>query len=80
MKDEEQIPGSAADSAPTNRTDKALELIFRYHGIDGAHHKDWLIDQVTRVLAGDRYDSFVADARAGSDGPETYGWPTGIAP
>lgn len=34
------------------RIDKALSLIVAYGGIDGAHHKDWVIDQVTRALTG----------------------------
>jgi hypothetical protein len=62
------------------RIDKALDVAIRYGGIDGAHHKDWVIDQVVRVLAGDRYDARVAEARNGEDGPETYEWSEGIAP
>lgn len=30
----------------------ALEYIGRYGGIDGAHHKDWVLDQVSRILKG----------------------------
>jgi len=59
---------------------KALELIVRYVGIDGEHHKAWVIDQVARVLAGDGYDELVREAKAGEDGPETYGWDVGIPP
>ena len=29
---------------------KALEYAIRYGGIDGAHHKDWVIDQMVRAL------------------------------
>lgn len=29
---------------------RALALIFRYGGIDGEHHKTWLLDQVVRTL------------------------------
>lgn len=32
--------------------DWALEYIGRYGGIDGAHHKDWVLDQVARILKG----------------------------
>ncbi len=35
-----------------NRIKKALDIICTYGGIDGAHHKDWIIDQVTRALTG----------------------------
>ena len=65
---------------PQQRIDSALELAVRYGGIDGSHHKAWVIDQIVRVLAGDHYDDVVRDARAGDDGPETYDWDTGIAP
>lgn len=30
----------------------ALEYIVRYGGIDGSHHKDWVMDQVVRILNG----------------------------
>jgi hypothetical protein len=35
---------------------KAVCLAIRYGQIDGAHHKAWVIDQMVRVLLGDRYD------------------------
>jgi len=55
-------------------------LAVRFGGITGEHHKDWLIDQVVRLIAGDRYASVVAAAKAGDDGPDTFTWETGIAP
>lgn len=30
----------------------ALSYIFMYGCIDGAHHKDWVLDQVARILNG----------------------------
>lgn len=30
----------------------AIEYIGRYGGFDGAHHKDWVLDQVARILHG----------------------------
>jgi len=33
----------------TNK-DWALEYILSYGGIDGEHHKTWVLDQVTRIL------------------------------
>lgn len=59
---------------------KALEIARTYGGIDGAHHKDWVIDQMVRALTGDEYDAFVKAACAGEDGPDTYSWSEGIAP
>lgn len=63
-----------------NKIDEAIELAVQYGGIDGSHHKDWVIDQMVRILAGDDYESIVANAKAGEDGPETYSWEEGIAP
>jgi len=59
---------------------EALHLAVRYGGIDGAHHKTWVIDQMVRILAGNNYDAIVTAAKAGEDGPDTYGWDEGIAP
>lgn len=59
---------------------QALFLIDRYGGIDGDHHKQWVLDQVVRVLAGDKYEHWVRLHCEGEDGPETYSWDTGIAP
>jgi hypothetical protein len=67
-------------SKPIERIDAALLIAIQYGGIDGAHHKDWVIDQIVRALAADEYDQIIAEARDGEDGPETYDWETGIAP
>lgn len=34
------------------RINAALEYAARYAGYDGAHHKDWVIDQMVRALTG----------------------------
>jgi hypothetical protein len=62
--------------------EKALELARRYGGIDGDHHKNWVIDQMVRTLINneDDYELFVAQSKAGEKGPETYSWDEGIAP
>lgn len=57
----------------------ALTLILKYGGIDGDYHKAWVLDQVTCALTGAKYEEFVAHAKDGEDGPETYGWEEGIA-
>ena len=59
---------------------EALEIGVKYGGIDGAHHKAWVIDQMIRVLSGDKYEQIVADSKSGEDGPDTYEWDEGIAP
>jgi hypothetical protein len=62
------------------RIEKAIDLAVRYGGIDGEHHKAWVIDQMVRVLAGDRYECIVTAAKIGDDGPDSYDWDVGIAP
>jgi hypothetical protein len=59
---------------------QAIKFAVMYGGIDGAHHKDWVIDQMVRILAGTNYKQIVKDACAGEDGPNTYSWDVGIPP
>ncbi len=63
-----------------SKIEAAIELAIRYGGIDGDHHKAWVIDQMVRVLAGDDYEKIVTAAKAGEDGPDTFSWDVGIAP
>jgi len=58
----------------------ALEMILRYGGIDGGHHKQWVLDQVVRILTDENYENFVIWANDGEDGPETYNWDEGCPP
>ncbi len=62
------------------KIEAALELAMTYGGIDGGHHKMWVIDQMVRALTGDKYSQWVTAAKEGGDGPETYDWQEGIAP
>ena len=59
---------------------RVLELIERHGGTDELHHKQWLIDQIARILTGDKYNDWVSDMKSGEDWPESYGWDSGIAP
>lgn len=68
------------ESSADDKVAKAIDLAVQYKGGDEAHHKDWVIDQMVRILAGDDYDKVVCEAKAGEDGPETYAWDVGIAP
>jgi len=70
----------AAVARERERCATALEVARRFGSIDGDHHKSWVIDQMVRALTGDGYEAFVADAKAGEDGPDTYGWEEGIPP
>ena len=67
-------------TTPVERIEQAIDLAVQYGGIDGAHHKSWVIDQMVRALAGEEYEALVANAKAGEDGPDTYEWEEGIAP
>lgn len=74
------------------RIEKAIKLAVRYGGIDGDHHKAWVIDQMVRALAGKEYKSIVGAAKqchcegrddacldCGGTG-DAYFWEVGIAP
>ena len=62
------------------RIQRAIEFAVSYGGIDGDHHKAWVIDQMVRALTGDDYETWVKDACNGDEGPNTYEWDVGIAP
>ena len=66
---------------------RAIDMAVQFGGIDGAHHKAWVIDQMVRRLTGcvghdetEEYQALVLDACNGADGPETYSWDVGIPP
>lgn len=67
-------------AAMAARLDAAVAVCIRYGGIDGEHHKTWVIDQVLRVLLTDQYDRVIAESCAGEDGPNTWGHDVGVAP
>ena len=62
------------------RDEKVLNFINEWGGIDGGHHKQWVLDQLVRIVAGDGYEEWVAKYSAGDEGPNTYEWDEGIAP
>lgn len=55
--------------------EKAIEIGIRYGQIDGDHHRLWVIDQMLRVLLGEKYDETIKEA----NGTE-YDWDVGIPP
>lgn len=69
-----------AKRAVSEATTEALGFALRFGGFESADNKAWVIDQMCRALLGDAYEQFVANAKAGEEGPETYSWDTGIAP
>lgn len=56
-------------------TKKLIDSLL-YGAFDGAHHKQWAIDQALRVVCGDMYDDFVEAYE--QDGE--YEWDKGITP
>ena len=62
------------------RIARALDIVHHYGGVDGGHHKQWVLDQVVRALTDTEYAAWIASYRVGEDGPETYSWDEGIAP
>lgn len=71
----ERVPENDDD-----RIELAIDLALEYGAIDGGHHKMWVIDQMLRALAGERYEDLIIEYRSGEDGPDTYSWDEGIAP
>jgi len=53
----------------TEKEQKVLDLIEQYGGIDGAHHKDWLLDQLARILTGEGYEAWVVELKSGEEVP-----------
>lgn len=62
------------------KIEKALDLIFQYGQIDGAHHKAWVIDQTVRILIKDKYDEWIKNYVYDEETGDTYSWDKGIAP
>ena len=60
-----------------NINERAAAIALRYGGIDGSHHKQWVIDQMLRMIAGAGYAAVIA---AYNSDPEEYQWDEGIAP
>lgn len=63
---------------PEQRVEEALNRAFSHAGHDGAHHKDYAIDQMVRALTGPGYREWVKNFEDGEDGPKTYSWHTGM--
>ncbi|MFH0829760.1 MAG: hypothetical protein V1887_01195 [Candidatus Aenigmatarchaeota archaeon] len=62
---------------------KVVELITRYGGIEGEHHKQWLLDQTMMALLGPKdYKAWRStyDNYKDKDGEKYDEWDKGIAP
>lgn len=58
----------------------AIIIALKYAGIEGDHHRAWVIDQMVRALTRENYDSFVDVACVTCDGVKTLEWDEGIPP
>ncbi len=56
---------------------QVMDLVTRYGMIDGEHHKQWVLDQVMRIVSGDLYAAWVEDM---ASDPDYSPWDVGIAP
>lgn len=65
---------------PEDINQEAISFILDWGFIGGGHHKQWIIDQVLRILSGDNYEKLIEDYCKGEDGPFTYSWEEGIPP
>lgn len=64
-------------SKPPANVNEAVQIASNYGGIDGGHHKMWVIDQMLQALLGpDDYEKFI-DWYTEDD---EYEWDKGIAP
>ena len=59
-----------------NINQRAAAIAIKYGDIGGAHHKQWVIDQMLRLIAGDAYTTLIEYYE--QDGENK--WDTGIAP
>lgn len=60
-----------------SKIDTVANLITRFGGIDGEHHKQWLLDQTLRLLLEDNYVEWLDDYNS----YKAYDpWDEGIAP
>lgn len=79
MRIEKEDAQWAVDEAKRNEEDdrrfEAMQMIIMHGGHDGEHHKEWCLDQVFRILAGNQYQSIVDDQKNAG-----YDWKEGIAP
>jgi len=58
------------------KIEDALEMALDTMLTAGDHHRVWGLDQIVRILAGDRYDQVVKDLNKETG----HEWDTGIEP
>lgn len=67
-----------------DRVKAALDAAWRYGGVDGVHHKAWVIDRMVHILCGDdeSYEAWVAEYEkpVTNDPYDYYKWDKGVGP
>ncbi len=69
---------------PNNTIQEALYFIAKYGGFDGGHHKQWVLDQVVRILTKTEhgYEKWLKEYQGDldEDGCAEYEWDKGLPP
>lgn len=71
---EKIVDESTTPYAGSTAADWALRFMFMYGQIDGAHHKQWVLDQAARILHG---TPVIIKKASWSDGTTEYRFETG---
>lgn len=72
--------GTVIDAILAHKIMKVVEIIEQYGGIEGDHHRAWVLDQVVRTITDEYYEDWVKSYNQGEEGPNSYAWDKGIAP
>lgn len=57
--------------------EEAVNIALRFGMIDGAHHKQWVIDQMLRILLKEKYEAVISEYNSDL---EYDPWDKGIPP
>ena len=70
------MPKRKRTTVDQKRIEQALEIIEQFSLIDGSHHKNWVIVEVTKALCGTdaKYEEFIERFDHEEDGEVTNGW------
>jgi len=71
------------NNEPNNMLSKVLNIIGQYGGIQGDHHKAWLLNEILILLLGEKGHKEWVERYEGEEddeGDKTYSWELGIAP
>lgn len=66
---------SAAVRTVESGITNALAAAWEYGGVDGAHHKQWVIAEMVKRLTGSDYDDWVENLCG-----DEFEWDEGVAP